>query len=225
MANACGVDFGTSNSTVGLVRPGQPALLVARGRQADLAVGGVFQRRRRGSELWPRRPGGLPGRLRRAPDALAQEPARHQPDRRPDRGRRARAAVPHAAGPLHRRGQAPRRAGRRPPLRLGRARPPGVLHRRQRRGRQAGRRHPGRGRARGRLQAHRLPVRADRRRLRLRVAHRARGTGADRRHRRRHLRLLAGAPGARTAPARPTAATTSSPPAACTSAAPISTST
>ena len=27
MANACGVDFGTSNSTVGLVRPGQPALL------------------------------------------------------------------------------------------------------------------------------------------------------------------------------------------------------
>ncbi|WP_198115396.1 Hsp70 family protein [Massilia rhizosphaerae] len=27
MANACGVDFGTSNSTVGWVRPGQPALL------------------------------------------------------------------------------------------------------------------------------------------------------------------------------------------------------
>ena len=27
MANACGVDFGTSNSTVGLVRPGAPALL------------------------------------------------------------------------------------------------------------------------------------------------------------------------------------------------------
>ncbi|MDQ2988840.1 MAG: Hsp70 family protein [Pseudomonadota bacterium] len=27
MANACGVDFGTSNSTVGLVRPGQPVLL------------------------------------------------------------------------------------------------------------------------------------------------------------------------------------------------------
>jgi hypothetical chaperone protein len=27
MANACGVDFGTSNSTVGLVRPGRPALL------------------------------------------------------------------------------------------------------------------------------------------------------------------------------------------------------
>ncbi len=28
MANACGVDFGTSNSTVGWVRPGQPSLLV-----------------------------------------------------------------------------------------------------------------------------------------------------------------------------------------------------
>ncbi|RYE94746.1 MAG: heat-shock protein, partial [Oxalobacteraceae bacterium] len=27
MANACGVDFGTSNSTVGWVRPGQPSLL------------------------------------------------------------------------------------------------------------------------------------------------------------------------------------------------------
>lgn len=27
MANACGVDFGTSNSTVGLIRPGQPTLL------------------------------------------------------------------------------------------------------------------------------------------------------------------------------------------------------
>jgi hypothetical chaperone protein len=27
MANACGVDFGTSNSTVGLVSPGRPALL------------------------------------------------------------------------------------------------------------------------------------------------------------------------------------------------------
>ncbi|MES2739714.1 MAG: Hsp70 family protein [Pseudomonadota bacterium] len=27
MANACGVDFGTSNSTVGLVRPGQPVML------------------------------------------------------------------------------------------------------------------------------------------------------------------------------------------------------
>ena len=28
MANACGVDFGTSNSTVGWVRPGQASLLV-----------------------------------------------------------------------------------------------------------------------------------------------------------------------------------------------------
>ena len=72
---------------------------------------------------------------------------------------------------------------------------------------------------------HRLPVRADRRRLRLRIAHRARGTGADRRHRRRHLGLFAGAPVAASGPAQPTGATTSSPPAACTSAAPISTNT
>jgi hypothetical chaperone protein len=36
MANACGVDFGTSNSTVGLVRPGQPALLTLEDGKATL---------------------------------------------------------------------------------------------------------------------------------------------------------------------------------------------
>src|SRR6476661_5959507 len=36
MANACGVDFGTSNSTVGVVRPGQPALLALEDGKATL---------------------------------------------------------------------------------------------------------------------------------------------------------------------------------------------
>jgi hypothetical chaperone protein len=36
MANACGVDFGTSNSTVGWVRPGQPALLALEDGKATL---------------------------------------------------------------------------------------------------------------------------------------------------------------------------------------------
>jgi len=36
MANACGVDFGTSNSTVGWSRPGQPALLPLEGGKVTL---------------------------------------------------------------------------------------------------------------------------------------------------------------------------------------------
>jgi len=36
MANACGVDFGTSNSTVGWVRPGQPSLLTLEDGKATL---------------------------------------------------------------------------------------------------------------------------------------------------------------------------------------------
>jgi hypothetical chaperone protein len=36
MANACGVDFGTSNSTVGWVRPGQPSLLTLEDDKATL---------------------------------------------------------------------------------------------------------------------------------------------------------------------------------------------
>ncbi|WP_296945877.1 Hsp70 family protein [uncultured Massilia sp.] len=36
MANACGVDFGTSNSTVGWARPGQPALLALEDGKATL---------------------------------------------------------------------------------------------------------------------------------------------------------------------------------------------
>jgi hypothetical chaperone protein len=36
MANACGVDFGTSNSTVGWARPGQPALLTLEDGKATL---------------------------------------------------------------------------------------------------------------------------------------------------------------------------------------------
>ena len=36
MGNACGVDFGTSNSTVGWVRPGQPALLALEDGKATL---------------------------------------------------------------------------------------------------------------------------------------------------------------------------------------------
>ncbi len=36
MTNACGVDFGTSNSTVGWSRPGQPALLALEDGKATL---------------------------------------------------------------------------------------------------------------------------------------------------------------------------------------------
>jgi hypothetical chaperone protein len=36
MANACGVDFGTSNSTVGLIRPGHPSLLALEDGKATL---------------------------------------------------------------------------------------------------------------------------------------------------------------------------------------------
>jgi hypothetical chaperone protein len=36
MANACGVDFGTSNSTVGWIRPGQPSLLALEDGKATL---------------------------------------------------------------------------------------------------------------------------------------------------------------------------------------------
>ena len=43
---ACGIDFGTSNSTVGWLRPDAPILVPLRGRPRDAAVGGVLQRRR-----------------------------------------------------------------------------------------------------------------------------------------------------------------------------------
>ena len=74
-----------------------------------------------------------------------------------------------------------------------------------------------------RLQGRVVPVRTDRCGLRLRVDHRKRRAGADRRHRRWYLRLLAGAPVARASRPWTTVTMTSSPPAACTSAGPIST--
>ena len=115
-----------------------------------------------------------------------------------------------------------RGAGRRAD-RARRARPPGVLRRRRPGARRAGAGRAGRGRARRRLQRAELPVRADRRRVRLR----AHGASASRScswptsaAARRTSRSCASGPSAR---AGSSARTTSWPTTACTSPAPTST--
>ncbi|MNM77933.1 hypothetical protein D3C81_898090 [compost metagenome] len=171
-----------------------PAGAVAAGRWQDhAAVGDLLPRRGPAGQLRARRAGRLPGRLRGPADALAQEPARHVDDGRQHRGHGPGHALPPAAGPFHRRTETPRRTGRRHHVHQGGAGPAGVLYRRRPQGRPVGRGHAGRDCPRGGLPGHRVPVRADCCRVRLRSGHLGRGTGDGGRHRRRYLRLFAGA--------------------------------
>ncbi|MCY1347108.1 hypothetical protein D9M68_589570 [compost metagenome] len=165
-------------------------------RQAHPALGGVLQQRGAPAGVRPPGPARIPGRLRRAVDALTEEPARLQPAEERDHRAGQRAAVQGAAAPVHRPAQAARRGGGRAQVRAGGAGPSGVLRRRRPASRPRGPGHPGRSGEEARFQGRVVPVRTDRRGLRLRAWHRPRGAGADRRHRRRHLGLLAGAPGA-----------------------------
>lgn len=168
----------------------------AGGRQDHPALGGVLQRRGAPPGLRPPGARRVPGGLRGPADALAEEPAGLQAAEERDHRARQRPAVQGPARPVHRPAQGARRGRRRASLRRGGAGSPGVLRRRRPGGRPRGPGHPGAGGQQARLQGGFLPVRTDRRGLRLRALHPARGTGPDRRHRRRHLGLLPGAPGA-----------------------------
>ena len=170
---------------------GLARLLPLEGTATAMPDRGLLQCRRPQHPLRPRGDRALPGGHRRPADALAQEPAGQRADAGADRrsydelvsfediiarflrelGSRAPSAARRAARPR-------------------RDRPAGALRRRRRQARSHGRRQPAPGGARTPGSARsRFQLRADRGRLRLRAARDARIAGADRRHRRRHLRL------------------------------------
>jgi hypothetical protein len=76
---ALGIDFGTSNSAVSFITGGNGAPGAAGRRRHGHAHGGVLQRRGPGHPLRARSGLALSCGRRRAPDALAQEPAGKQP--------------------------------------------------------------------------------------------------------------------------------------------------
>ena len=185
-----GIDFGTSNSTVGFVEDGKPKLVASGGRRGHHAERRVLQLRGRSHLFRPPGHRRLHRQCRRTLAARPEERARHVADQREDADQGAfdrlfghYRLVP--ALPQRRAGSGGRPAGRQH-----RARTAGAFRRRRSRGRSPGAERAGKGGRAARLQACRVPVRADRRGTRLR-AERAQGRArADRRHRRRHIRLL-----------------------------------
>jgi hypothetical chaperone protein len=131
MGYACGVDFGTSNSTVGWVRPGQPVMLGLEDGKTTLPSVVFFNADDEevtfGRAALAGYLAGYEGRLMRSLKSLL---GTSLIDGQTEVGGRA---LPFriAAVAVHRRGQAPRRAVGRPRVHLGRVRPSGVLHRRQ----------------------------------------------------------------------------------------------
>jgi two-component system sensor histidine kinase QseC len=152
---------------LGPPRPDQPA--GARRRQGDPAVGRVLQRRRRTGALWPRGAGdyleGYEGRLMRSLKSLLGTSLM---DGQTEVGGRA-LAVPRNCCPTSSANCAAAPSSRPDASSPAPCWAVRCFRRRRPAGRPPGRGHPGRDRARGRLQGDRLPVRADRRRLRLRI--------------------------------------------------------
>lgn len=106
-ARACGIDFGTSNSTAGWLRPGQPPLLALEDGKVTLpsviffnADENTVSVGRAGLNEYLE---GYEGRLMRA----LKSSFRQQPDGRQNRGSRALADLHGIAGSVHRRTQAP----------------------------------------------------------------------------------------------------------------------
>ena len=218
-----GIDFGTSNSTVGIVADGRPRLVALEGEQATLPSAVFFNFEDNATRFGRRAIADYTdhaeGRLLRALKSVLGSSLIHEKTRIKSRSMPFSDIIGEFIGHLKSKLDAA----------LGEPVDNVVLGRpvhfvddddvadaaaQDELGKAA--RAPG-------LRAYRVPVRADRRGARLRAVGDARGTGADRRHRRRHLGLLdrARLAGARATPR--TGRTTSSPMPACMSAAPIST--
>jgi hypothetical chaperone protein len=84
-ARACGIDFGTSNSTVGWLRPGQPTLLTLEDGKPTLPSVVFFNAEADTVSVGRNGLSEYLAGYRRPPDALPEKPARQQPDRRPHR--------------------------------------------------------------------------------------------------------------------------------------------
>ena len=230
----CAIDFGTSNSAVAVpdgaaamrlveLEPGYATMPTA----VFYSVEGAAAARRRRVRVRPRRDRRLRRRHRRPPDALDEEHPRQHAGRADDRRRRR----PRRALPRRRRrlpappeGAAPRRAAGAPIERAVLGRPVFFVDDDPARDAQAAGARCAARRAQRRLSRDRVPVRADRRRVRLRAARSTReemvlvadiGGGTS------DFSLVRVGPRARRRAS--TARTTSSPTTASTSPAPTST--
>ena len=185
-----GIDFGTSNSTVGVIENGKPRLVPLEDDNLTLPSAVFFNYEDNGTYLGRSAIGqytdGIEGRLMRALKSVLGSSLVHEKTRLKSRSVAFTDIIGIFLGHLKTRLES----------HVGTSVDTVVLGRpvqfvdddAERRRRRAG---PAReGGARAGFQAHRLPVRADRRGARLRAEGDARGTGADRRHGRRHLGLL-----------------------------------
>ncbi|MDT4850332.1 hypothetical protein FQZ97_844810 [compost metagenome] len=151
-------------------RPGHGAPDTAGGRSGVHAHGGVLQRRRPPDALRARRGGAVPGRHRRAADALAQEPAGQPAADGEDRSQPPADQLPGDRGHLPRGAARTRRAGAgRRGAHAGGDGAAGALRGRRPRARRAGPALAAGGGAVGRVRAGVVPVGADRRRAGLRT--------------------------------------------------------
>ena len=188
-----GIDFGTSNSTVGVIEDGKPRLVPLEGGQFTLPSAVFFNFEDNHSHVGRRAiadyTDGVEGRLMRALKSVLGSSLVHEKTRIKSRSMAFTDIIGLFIGELKARmedhtGQP---AG---PVVL---RAAGAVRRRRCGGRPERPERTRKGSPGARLRRDRLPVRADRRRARLRTQRGGRGTGADRRHGRRHVGLFGGA--------------------------------
>lgn len=167
----------------------------AGGRGHEPAHGGVLQCGRPPHALRPRCRGAVPQRHRRAPAALAQEPARQPAAERIHGGEPPAGELPADRGDLPGRAARARRAHAGPRTHARGDGPAGALRGRRSRARCVGPAVAARGGAGRGLRGRVVPVRADRRRPGPRAPPHAREPGAGGGRGRGHVGLHRGAPG------------------------------
>ena len=185
-----GIDFGTSNSTVGVIENGQPRLVPLEDGNVTLPSAVFFNfednRTYLGRSAIGQYTDGTEGRLMRALKSVLGSSLVNEKTRMKSRSSLSPTSSAYFIGHLKTRLES-HAGGKR---RQRGARAAGAVRRRRSRSRRRGPGRTRKGGAHARLQAHRLPVRADRGRAGLRAEGDPRGNGADRRHGRRHLGLL-----------------------------------
>ncbi len=134
---ACGLDFGTSNTTLGHRGATGPVLLPLEVDHVTVPSA-IFFEPRRDPLIGPRRDGRLCRGQAGSADAGAEVGPRHAADRGGDAARAGAVAPAGRHRPLPRRGEGPGRGGRRHDVRRRRPRPAGAFRGRRRGGRPAG---------------------------------------------------------------------------------------
>ena len=126
--SACGLDFGTSNTTFGSMIDDVPSLLPLEPGETTIPSAIFYRARRRGSDRPPgdRR---ICGRRRRPPDAKPEVGSRHVADRRDHAGRTRTPQLSRRDRLLSRRGETAGGAGRRPRIPQCRSWPSGAFRR------------------------------------------------------------------------------------------------